>query len=142
MSNAKNTPRKSWNFGHFGTRHDGIQWNLVRIKSADGTKLDTEEVVRSSKSATPLVVFARIETALEKRDTRREFIRREIVALTDELAEIELQCSVAESIIEDVKVQAETVLSGKALKARAKELGIKGRGKMSADELRGAVAAA
>ena len=59
MANVKGAPRQSWNFGNFGTRHDGTKWRLVRIKNADGTNADGSKVLASNKSATPLVNLAR-----------------------------------------------------------------------------------
>ena len=59
MANVKGAERKSWNFGNFGTRHDGSKWRLVRIKNTDGTDADGSKVLASNKSATPLVTLAR-----------------------------------------------------------------------------------
>ena len=156
MANIKNAERKSWNFGHFGTRHDGEKWNLVRIKDEfDGTLLIDQPVVASNKSATPLVALAR---EMSTREKRRIKIRRLRIQIDNLMAEVhDLEAAEAQANAEDVTpavditpeeakavldaIEAEK-LSGKALKARAKELGIKGRGKMTADELRAAVAAA
>ncbi len=90
QSETDNTParveRKDWNFGHFGTRHDGEQWNLVRIKSTFGFTLfgDDQEVVASNKSATPLVALARMMSRTEKRDIK-------LLKLQDQLVKIEEQ---------------------------------------------------
>jgi len=156
MANIKNAERKSWNFGHFGTRHDGEKWNLVRIKDEfDGTLLIDQPVVASNKSATPLVALAR---EMSTREKRRIKIRRLRIQIDNLMAEVhDLEAAEAQANAEDVTpavditpeeakavldaIEAEK-LSGKALKARAKELGIKGRGKMTADQLREAVAAA
>ena len=156
MANIKNAERKSWNFGHFGTRHDGEKWNLVRIKDEfDGTLLIEQPVVASNKSATPLVALAR---EMSTREKRRIKIRRLRIQVDKLMAEVhDLEAAEAQANAEDVTpavditpeeakavldaIEAEK-LTGKALKARAKELGIKGRGKMTADELRAAVAAA
>ena len=157
MANIKNAERKDWNFGHFGTRHDGEKWNLVRIKDEfDGLLLAGEKpVIASNKSATPLVALAR---EMSTREKRRIKIRRLRIQVDNLMAEVhDLEAAEAQANAEDVTpavditpeeakavldaIEAEK-LSGKALKARAKELGIKGRGKMTADELRAAVAAA
>ena len=156
MANIKNAERKSWNFGHFGTRHDGEKWNLVRIKDEfDGTLLIEQPVVASNKSATPLVALAR---EMSTREKRRIKIRRLRIQIDNLMSEVhDLEAAEAQANAEDVTpavditpeeakavldaIEAEK-LTGKALKARAKELGIKGRGKMTADELRAAVAAA
>jgi len=166
MANIKNAERKSWNFGHFGTRHDGEKWNLVRIKDEfDGTLLDYQPVVASNKSATPLVALAREMSTREKRRIKLRRLRAQVDKLMAEVHDLE--AAEAQANAEDVNPavditpeEAKAVLealdsgtirgddvvaaplSGKALKARAKELGIKGRGKMTADELRAAVAAA
>ena len=139
-----NTParveRKDWNFGHFGTRHDGEKWSLVRIKSAFGFTLcgDDQEVVATNKSATPLVALARKMSRVEKRDIRIRKLREQLTLLACELNELTDQRDQ-----EREAVAAESApLTGKALKARAAELEIKGRGKMTADQLREAVDAA
>ena len=161
MANSDNTARKSWNFGHFGTRHDGTIWNLVRIKDVNGTSLaPVEIVIAENKSATPLVALARVMNATEKRDikiTKLEALlvdtRCALDALKAEAAEAghapevvitpEEAAAVIDAIESSRVDSAEVcVLSGKALKARAKELGIKGRSSMSAADLRAAVAAA
>ena len=138
MANIKNAERKSWNFGHFGTRHDGEKWSLVRIKTENGSDDLRGLVVASNKSATPLVALAREMNRVEKRDIRIRKLREQLTLLACELNELtdqrdqELEASEAES----------APLTGKALKARAAELEIKGRGKMTADQLREAVTAA
>ena len=138
MANIKNAERKSWNFGHFGTRHDGEKWNLVRIKTENGSDDLRGLIVASNKSATPLVALAREMNRVEKRDIRIRKLREQLTLLACELNELtdqrdqEAEASEAES----------APLTGKALKARAAELEIKGRGKMTADQLREAVAAA
>ena len=138
MANIKNAERKSWNFGHFGTRHDGEKWNLVRIKTENGSVDLRGLIIASNKSATPLVALAREMNRVEKRDIRIRKLREQLTLLACELNELtdqrdqELKASEAES----------APLTGKALKARAAELEIKGRGKMTADQLREAVAAA
>ena len=162
MANSDNTARKSWNFGHFGTRHDGTIWNLVRIKDVNGDALlsPVEIVIAENKSATPLVALARVMNATEKRDikiTKLEALladtRCALDALKAEAAEAghapevvitpEEAAAVIDAIESSRVDSAEVcVLSGKALKARAKELGIKGRSSMSAADLRAAVAAA
>ena len=161
MANSDNTARKSWNFGHFGTRHDGTIWNLVRIKDTDGTSLaPVEIVIAENKSATPLVALARVMNATEKRDikiTKLEALLADTrcaldalkaeAAEADQAPEVVITPQEAFAVIDAIESQrpksrALSELTGKALKARAKELGIKGRGSMSADALRAAVAAA
>ena len=95
---------------------------------------------------------------MSTREKRRIKIRRLRVQVDKLMAEVhDLEAAEAQANAEDVTpavditpeeakavldaIEAEK-LTGKALKARAKELGIKGRGKMTADELRAAVAAA
>ena len=153
MANIKNAERKSWNFGHFGTRHDGEKWNLVRIKDEfDGTLLDYQPVVASNKSATPLVALAREMSTREKRRIKLRRLRATVDKLMAEVHDLEAaEAQVnaeAQAIVDALESwdgkrgddSAAAPLTGKALKARAKELGIKGRGKMTADELRAAVA--
>ena len=158
MANSDNTARKSWNFGHFGTRHDGTIWNLVRIKDVNGDALlsPVEIVIAENKSATPLVALARVMNATEKRDIKITKLRQQMFLLAAELNELTDARDVADATaILDSEPTAPAVeeeptapavevvvLTGKALKARAKELGIKGRGSMSASDLRTAVAAA
>ena len=160
MANTEDTARKSWNFGHFGTRHDGTIWNLVRIKDTDGTSLaPVEIVIAENKSATPLVALARVMNATEKRDikiTKLEALLADTrcaldalkaeAAEADQAPEVVITPQEAFAVIDAIESSrvdsAEIRLTGDALKARAKELGIKGRGSMSADALRAAVAAA
>ena len=138
MANIKNAERKSWNFGHFGTRHDGEKWNLVRIKTENGSVDLRGLIVASNKSATPLVALAREMNRVEKRDIRIRKLREQLTLLACELNELTDQRDQ-----EAAASEAESApLTGKALKARAAELEIKGRGKMTADQLREAVAAA
>ena len=79
--------RKSWNFGHFGTRHDGEVWSLVRIKNEFGEKLpaDEQDVISSNKSATPLVALARLMNTKEKRDVKISKLQQRVTLLTAEL---------------------------------------------------------
>lgn len=147
MTETTTPARKSWNFGHFGTRHDGAIWTLVRIKSVTGVPTPEETVIASNKSATPLVAMARSMNTTEKRDIKITKLRQQMFLLAAELLELTDQRDDAADVpageVEVATPAAEVVvLTGKALKARAKELGIKGRGKMSADDLRAAVAAA
>ena len=138
MANIKNAERKDWNFGHFGTRHDGEKWNLVRIKDENGEGCLLGIVIASNKSATPLVALAREMNRVEKRDIRIRKLREQLTLLACELNELTDQRDQ-----EREAVAAESApLTGKALKARAAELEIKGRGKMTADQLREAVDAA
>ena len=144
MANIKNAERKDWNFGHFGTRHDGTVWNLIRIKDADtGLPVSDETPIASNKSATPLVALAREMNTSEKRTIKIRKLRSQVQKLTAELAALESELDItpeeAKAVLDAIEAKK---LSGKALKARAKELDIKGRGKMTADELRAAVAAA
>ena len=147
MTDINTIERKSWNFGHFGTRHDGTIWNLVRIKSVTGVTTPEETVIASNKSATPLVALARTMNTTEKRDIKITKLRQQMFLLAAELNELTDQrdtpADVPDVVVEEAAPAAEVVvLTGNALKARAKELGIKGRGSMSADALRAAVAAA
>lgn len=81
--------RKSWNFGHFGTRHDGEVWSLVRIKNKFGEALTGEvEVVSTNKSATPLVAMARMMNRVEKRDVKISKIRQQLTLLAAELNDL------------------------------------------------------
>lgn len=79
--------RKSWNFGNFGTRHDGEVWSLVRIKNKFGEKLpaDEQDVISSNKSATPLVALARLMNTEEKRDVKISKLQQRVTLLTAEL---------------------------------------------------------
>jgi hypothetical protein len=88
MANLKNAERKSWNFGNFGTRHDGKKWRLVRVKNADGTDADGSKVVASNKSATPLVALARELSRVEKRDLKITKLRRQITLLSAQLNDL------------------------------------------------------
>ncbi len=88
MANLKNAERKSWNFGNFGTRHDGKKWRLVRVKNADGTEADGSKVVASNKSATPLVALARELSRVEKRDLKISKLRAQVTLLSAQLNDL------------------------------------------------------
>jgi len=88
MANVKGAPRQSWNFGNFGTRHDGTKWRLVRIKNADGTDADGSKVLASNKSATPLVNLARELSRVEKRDLKINKLRADVARLSAQLNEL------------------------------------------------------
>jgi hypothetical protein len=89
MANLKNAERKSWNFGNFGTRHDGTKWRLVRIKNTDGTEADGSKVLASNKSATPLVNLARELSRVEKRDLKINKLRAQVATLSAQLNELQ-----------------------------------------------------
>ena len=89
MANLKNTERKSWNFGNFGTRHDGKKWRLVRVKNANGTDADGSKVLASNKSATPLVNLARELSRVEKRDLKINKLRAQVANLSAQLSELQ-----------------------------------------------------
>ena len=88
MANVRGAERKSWNFGNFGTRHDGRKWRLVRIKNADGTDADGSKVLASNKSATPLVNLARELSRVEKRDLKINKLRADVARLSAQLNEL------------------------------------------------------
>ena len=88
MANVKGAPRQSWNFGNFGTRHDGTKWRLVRIKNTDGTDADGSKVLASNKSATPLVTLARELSRVEKRDLKINKLRAQVATLSAQLNEL------------------------------------------------------
>jgi len=88
MANVKGAERQSWNFGNFGTRHDGKKWRLVRIKNTDGTEADGSKVLASNKSATPLVNLARELSRVEKRDLKITKLRSDVARLSAQLNEL------------------------------------------------------
>jgi len=88
MANVRGAERKSWNFGNFGTRHDGRKWRLVRIKNTDGTDADGSKVLASNKSATPLVNLARELSRVEKRDLKINKLRADVARLSAQLNEL------------------------------------------------------
>ncbi len=90
--------RKSWNFGHFGTRHDGEVWSLVRIKNEDGLRSLREVVIASNKSATPLVALARAMNRTEKRALKLEKLerKRRVLDLEIEFLEREIELEAQE----------------------------------------------
>jgi hypothetical protein len=89
MANVRGAERKSWNFGNFGTRHDGRKWRLVRIKNTDGTDADGSKVLASNKSATPLVNLARELSRVEKRDLKINKLRAQVATLSAQLNELQ-----------------------------------------------------
>ena len=97
MANVRGAERKSWNFGNFGTRHDGTKWRLVRTKNTDGTDADGSKVLASNKSATPLVNLARELSRVEKRDIRRCRIQLQVRDLSRQLEAIDAEI-VAEAV--------------------------------------------
>ena len=88
MANVRGAERKSWNFGNFGTRHDGTKWRLVRTKNTDGTDADGSKVLASNKSATPLVNLARELSRVEKRDLKINKLRIDVARLSAQLNEL------------------------------------------------------
>ena len=88
MANVKGAERQSWNFGNFGTRHDGKKWRLVRTKNTDGTDADGSKVLASNKSATPLVNLARELSRVEKRDLKITKLRSDVARLSAQLNEL------------------------------------------------------
>ena len=88
MANVRGAERKSWNFGNFGTRHDGTKWRLVRTKNTDGTNADGSKVLASNKSATPLVNLARELSRVEKRDLKITKLRSDVARLSAQLNEL------------------------------------------------------
>ena len=88
MANVKGAERQSWNFGNFGTRHDGTKWRLVRTKNTDGTDADGSKVLASNKSATPLVNLARELSRVEKRDLKITKLRSDVARLSAQLNEL------------------------------------------------------
>ena len=90
------TPRehKTWQFGHFQTKHDGSRWRLTRTHSIRGWQLCGEnagKVVAAKKSATPLVALAREMTRVEKRDIRRRRALNQIADLREVVAVIDAE---------------------------------------------------
>jgi hypothetical protein len=82
--------RKTWQFGHFQTKHDGKKWRLVRTHTERGFKVYRDfKIVASNKSATPLVALARELSRVEKRDIRSRRIRNQIIDLNKALTAID-----------------------------------------------------
>ena len=88
MANVKGAERQSWNFGNFGTRHDGPKRRLVRTKNTDGTDADGSKDLASNKSATPLVNLARELSRVEKRDLKITKLRSDVARLSAQLDEL------------------------------------------------------
>ena len=99
VETAEAVIRKSWNFGHFGTRHDGEVWSLIRIVDADGWRNYSEPVVATNKSATPLVALAREMNRVEKRALRLEKLRAKKAAMNVKIWALE----------EEIRGEAEVV---------------------------------
>ncbi len=110
MANTENTDnteipeptvRKTWQFGHFQTKHDGKRWRLVRTHDTDGFMFggDVGKIVASNKSATPLVALARELSRVEKRDIRLRKLRSQAFGLKSRIdaleAEIEAEFAAA-----------------------------------------------
>ena len=104
MANSENTDspetsettaveRKTWQFGHFQTKHDGSKWRLVRTNDIYGFTFgrDVGKVVASNKSATPLVALAREMSRVEKRDIRRRRVLNQIADLRETVAVIDAE---------------------------------------------------
>ena len=90
--------RKSWDFGHFGTRHDGEVWSLVRIIDADGWRNYSEPVVATNTSATPLVALARAMNRVEKRALRLEKLLMQRAALNSKIWTMEEEIRAEEEV--------------------------------------------
>jgi len=109
MANTENTDsteptvRKTWQFGHFQTKHDGKRWRLVRTHTERGFKVFRDfKVVASNKSATPLVALARELSRVEKRDIRRRRIRNQVIDLNTALAAIDAEIAGEASAVAEV----------------------------------------
>ena len=109
MANTENTDstepttRKTWQFGHFQTKHDGKRWRLVRTHTERGFKVFRDfKVVASNKSATPLVALARELSRVEKRDIRRRRIRNQVIDLNTALAAIDAEIAAEASTVAEV----------------------------------------
>jgi len=96
--------RKSWNFGHFGTRHDGEVWSLVRIIDADGWRNYSEPVIATNTSATPLVTLARVLNRVEKRDLRLEKLRSQRAAMNVKIWALEEEIREEEEVVTATEV--------------------------------------
>ena len=97
------TVRKTWQFGHFQTKHDGRKWRLVRTHNTSGyTVYRDRKVVASNKSATPLVAQARELSRVEKRDIRRRRIQLQVRDLSSQLADIDVEIASEASAISEV----------------------------------------
>jgi hypothetical protein len=96
--------RKTWQFGHFQTKHDGKRWRLVRTHSTRGWKLfgDDRKVVASNKSATPLVALARETSRVEKRDIRRRRALNQIADLRETVAVIDAEIAAEAAPVSEV----------------------------------------
>ena len=99
MSDTENTEtsepttRKTWQFGHFQTKHDGRKWRLVRTHDTDGFTFggDVGKVLASNKSATPLVALAREKSRVEKRDIRLRKLRIQAWEIQNRIEVIEAE---------------------------------------------------
>ena len=102
MANSENTDntetteptvRKTWQFGHFQTKHDGRKWRLVRTHDTDGFTFggDVGKVLASNKSATPLVALAREKSRVEKRDVRLRKLRNQAWDIQNRIEVIEAE---------------------------------------------------
>jgi hypothetical protein len=97
------TVRKTWQFGHFQTKHDGRKWRLVRTHNTSGyTVYRDRKVVASNKSATPLVALARELSRVEKRDIRLRRIRSQVRDLNGQLAAIDAEITAEASAAAEV----------------------------------------
>jgi hypothetical protein len=97
MANVKGAERKSWNFGHFSTNHDGRKWRLIRTRTTGGRKFgdDVGKVVASNKSATPLVTLARELTRVEKRDTKLRTLKSDARRIARQISALEAEVAAA-----------------------------------------------
>jgi len=102
MANSENTDstetteptvRKTWQFGHFQTKHDGKRWRLVRTHDTDGFQFggDVGKIMASNKSATPLVALAREKSRVEKRDIRLRKLRSQAFGLKSRIDALEAE---------------------------------------------------
>ena len=111
MANSENissetsdpTARKTWQFGHFQTKHDGRKWRLVRTHTDRGFKVFRDfKVVASNKSATPLVALARELSRVEKRDLRRRRALNQIADLRETVAVIDAEITAEAAQVAEV----------------------------------------
>ena len=121
---TKKVERKSWNFGNFGTRHDGEVWSLVRIKNKVGEKLpaDEQDVISSNKSATPLVALARLMNLEEKRDVKISKLQQQLTLYTAELNELTVERDAQIAAAEMAAIEAEASAALEAEEAAAAQI--------------------
>jgi|TARA_Y100000310_G_scaffold206625_1_gene207031 hypothetical protein len=142
MTDKTNKTFKDWNYGLFGIRHDGENWNLIRLSNPD-------EILATNKSSVPLANAGRALNRKEKADIKLEKLQdqaRDLAVALDKaaarqenlraLAHVACAAIAPEPEAEEAPVEPDFDTDGKTVKQLRDEATRRGH-QLRARELRG-----